>query len=154
VQVSLATITYDDKGRRTQWDASRLHNSAETNVKWEYDDQNRVTSEKTAMRNGRIVRRTDYQYFDWGYRHWTINYDNEGNPRHELEAGQGYQPMIIHAVYIDKQGRVEKDVTSDEKSRPSGTTQYRYDAKGRVVREITQPAGNDPAITLVYKYSK
>lgn len=153
-QVSLATITYDVKGRKIQWDASRLHNTAETNIKWEYDDQNRVTSEKIAMRNGRIVHRTDYQYFDWGYRYWTINYDDEGNQRHELEAGQGYQPMIFHTVTFDKLGRIEKDVTSDEKSAQRGTTKYRYDAKGRIAREITEATGGQPDVTLIYKYSK
>lgn len=152
VQVSLATIAYDAKGRKMQWDASRLHNTAETNVKWEYDDQNRVTSEKTTMRNGRIVRRTDYQYFDWGYRYWTINYDADGNPRHELEAGQGYQPMIIHAVSVNKAGRAEKDVTSDEKGITRGTVRYQYDAKGRIAREISQRSGQDDTITLVYHY--
>lgn len=154
VQVSLANITYDAKGRKIQWDASRLHNSAETNVKWEYDDQNRVTCEKTAMRNGRIVHRTDYQYYDWGYRWWTISYDDEGTPRHELEAGQGYRPMIIHAVNTDKLGRITKDATNDEKSRPSGTTTYQYDAQGRIAREITQPPDAAPAVTYVYIYSK
>lgn len=153
-QVSLATITYDQNGNKIQWDATRLHNTQETTIRWEYDEQNRVTSEKTFSRNGRKIHQKDYQYFEWGYRYWIINYDAEGNPRHELEGGQGYQPMIIHVVLLDSLGRIVKDATSDEKSTPRGTIKYSYDLRGRIVRQVNELPGDEPVVVQVYKYSK
>lgn len=153
-QVSEARITYDDKGRKILWDASRLHNTAENMYKWEYDDQNRITSYQAYNRGGRLNWKNDYQYFDWGYRFWTIKYDVDGTPCHELEPGQGYQPMIFHTITYDKNGRVLEDKVSDEKSNSRGRSVYWYDWYGRKTRVVYYNSSQEQSVTHTYRYSK
>ncbi len=152
-QVSEATITYDEKGRKIAWDASRLHNSSTNMYKWTYDDQNRVTSYQSFKRGGRLLEKIDYQYFDWGYRYWTINYSDDGTPRHELEKGQGYKSMLIHAVTVDKIGHVAEDKVTDETGKAHHSTKYFYDKKGRMEKEIEYNADGEQNDVWLYRYS-
>lgn len=152
-QVTEATITYDQKGNKIMWDAGRLHNSSENMYKWMYDDQRRVTSFETYKRGGRIKKKTDYQYIESGYRYWNIEYSDDGTPRHELEKGQGYKPMWIHAITLDKSGKIIEDKISDETGQPGHTTKYYYDKKGRVAKEVRYNGRGEQDDLYIYKYS-
>ncbi len=151
-QIGIATISYDDKGRKIAWDATRLHDKKENLEKWEYDDQNRISSHQIYSR-GKLTCKTDYMYYEGGYRCWDINYDSEGSLSHELEEGQGYQPTSIHAYTFDKAGRIGTEKLSNEKGTLQCTIYYSYDKSGRLARTVIYDALS--GITYhVYNYSR
>ncbi len=152
-QVGLATISYDTKGRKTTWDASRLWDSNENMEKWEYDDQNRVTSHQV-YGHGKLLRKTDYTYYDGGYRYWVIRYGQEGELLHENEQGQNYQSMIVHVVKLNKNGKIVSETLSGESGVLQCTLEYSYDKSGRLSRTKTYDASGGAMTTHVYNYQK
>jgi hypothetical protein len=151
-QVTEARIAYDAKGRKISWDASRLHYEAVNLYKWEYNDDNKVATYQGFRRGGQVAWKQEYQYFEWGYRYWTAVYNESGEMRHELEPGQGHQPMIIHTVTLNKDGRIAEDKESDEKSNPRGSIVYSYDKTGRVLRDVCYNEKQEKAVTHIYQY--
>lgn len=152
-QVGIANISYDDKGRKVLWDATRLHDKKENMEKWEYDDQNRIASHQIYSR-GKLTCKTDYTYYEGGYRCWDINYNSEGSMNHEMEEGQGYQSMLIHAYTFDKVGRVSTEKLSSEKGVLQCTMGFSYDKSGRLARTVRHDALSGGITYHVYSYSK
>jgi len=150
-QVGLAAISYDDKGRKVSYDATRLCDKNENLEKWEYDEQNRVATHQV-FAHGKLVRKTDYTYFEGGYRCWEINYDAEGDLKNEMEEGQGYQAMIIHIYTLDKNGHVLSERITNEKGVEQCTLFYTYDRKWRVVRTVRHDNAGSGGTTHIYKY--
>jgi hypothetical protein len=152
-QVSDAVITYDQKGNKIMWDASRLHNSSENMYKWTYDEKGRVTSYETYKRGARLIKKTDYQYVADGYRYWNIEYSDDGTPRHELEKGQGYRTLFIHAVTLNKASKMVEDKVSDESGKMRHSMKYWYDEKGRIEKEVKYYHDGKLNDVYIYKYS-
>jgi hypothetical protein len=149
-QVSLAKITYDDKGRKITWDATRLHDENENMQKWEYDDQNRIASH-SIYGHGKLKSKTDYTYTATGYRYWTVYYGQDGELKHENETGQDYRPMETHVVTLDKNGRIYNDKQVNGKGVQQCSTYYYYDNAGRIARTIFY---DDGSTTHIYNYRK
>jgi YD repeat-containing protein len=152
-QTSLINYSYDDKGRKILYDATRLHYSAQNMYRWEYDEQGRIASQ-TSYSRGKITWKEDYQYFDWGYRYWRTWYDGEGNLRHEYaQETPQYYPLLFYHCTVDKQGRITEERVTDEKQKLQYRTVTTYDAKGRIAKTIRYNADNKRAVTHVYVYS-
>jgi|GEM_PF-2891867 hypothetical protein len=152
-QVSYATITYDAKGRKISWDATRLHDGNENLEKWEYDDQNRVTTHQIYA-HGKLAHKTDYTYYDGGYRYWEINYTSEGDLASDREQGDGYKSMIIHAVTLDKNGKIRTEELTSEKGDKQCSKTFYYDKDGRFMKTVTYDYLSGALITYVYKRAK
>jgi hypothetical protein len=121
--------------------------------KWEYDDQNRVTTHQV-FAHGKLTRKTDYTYFEGGYRCWEIHYDSEGDLKNEMEEGQGYQAMIIHVYSLDKSGHVLSEKITNEKGVAQCTTYFSYDKRWRIVRSMRYDNLSGGSTTHVYNYPK
>lgn len=152
VQTSIVNFSYDEKGRKILYDATRLHYTPQNMYKWEYDDQGRVIKQESYSR-GKLTWKEDYQYFDWGYRYWRTWYDFEGNMRHEFstETPQ-YYPLLFFACKMDKQGRIIEERIVNEKQVLQGRTTTHYNTQGRIVRTVNYNANDKPAVTHVYIY--
>lgn len=151
-QTSLITYSYDDKGRKILYDATRLHYSPLNMYRWEYDEQGRIASH-TSYTRGRITWKEDYQYFDWGYRYWRTWYDFEGNLRHEAgEENPSYYPLLFYTCTRDKQGRITEESVSNEKQKLQKRTATYYNKEGRITKTICYNSENKPAVTHIYVY--
>lgn len=152
VQTSIVNFSYDQKGRKILYDATRLHYTPQNMYKWEYDDQNRVVKQESYSR-GKLTWKEDYQYFDWGYRYWRTWYDFEGNMRHEFspETPQ-YYPLLFFACKLDKQGRIIEERIVNEKQLLQERTVTTYNTQGRMARTVNYNANDKPAVTHVYNY--
>jgi hypothetical protein len=152
-QVGLATISYDLKGRKISWDATRLWDANMNMEKWEYDDLNRVTSHQV-YGHGKLLRKTDYTYYEGGYRFWVIRYGQEGELLHENEQGQNYQSMIVHVVKLDKNGRKYSETLSGETGVQQCSMYFYYDKDGKLIRSRTYDSLGTGITTHVYNYQK
>lgn len=152
VQTSLVNFSYDQKGRKILYDATRLHYTPQNMYKWEYDDQNRVIRQESYSR-GKLTWKEDYQYFDWGYRYWRTWFDLEGNMRHEFspESPQ-YYPLLFFACKLDKQGRITEERITDEKQKLRGRTVTAYNSQGRIARTVNYNTEDKQAVTHIYEY--
>ncbi len=151
-QTSEVNFTYDSKGRKILYDATRLHYSPQNMYKWEYDDQNRVTVQLSYSR-GRLTWREDYQYFDWGYRYWRIWYDEEGSPRHESDESH-YWPLYFYSCKLDKSGRLIEEKITDEKENSFGRTVTSYNKEGKILKTINYNAKDEQSVTHLFVYVK
>lgn len=153
VQTSIVNFSYDQKGRKILYDATRLHYTPQNMYKWEYDDLNRVIKQESYSR-GKLTWNEDYQYFDWGYRYWRTWYDFDGNMRHEFspETPQ-YYPLLFFTYKLDKQRRIIEERITDEKQKLRGRTVTIYNAQGRIARTVNYNAEDKQAVTHIYEYN-
>lgn len=153
-QTSLVNFTYDDKGNKILFDATRLHNSPQNMYKWEYDEKNRVVKHESYSR-GKLTWKEDYQYFDWGYRFWRTWYDFDGNMRHEFsQESPQYYPLLFFTYKLDKQGRIIEERITDEKQKLQGRTVTFYGNDGRISRTLYYDANDQQSVTHIYNYYK
>lgn len=148
-QTSEVNFIYDSKGRKVTYDATRLHYTSQNMYTWEYDDQNRVTVQKSYSR-GRITWREDYQYFEWGYRYWRIWYDEAGNPRNENKESYAYWPLLFFTYTVDANGRVIRENISDENKKLHGRTDYYYQKNGKLSR--TEYFNEKDVLSVTHRY--
>lgn len=152
IQTSLVNYSYDSKGRKILYDASKLHYTSQNIYKWEYDDRGRVIKHQS-FTGPKLIWQEDYQYFDWGYKYWRVWYDEGGNMRHENEYGSpGYWPLYIYNVKVDNKQREYQVFVTDEKQRMQEQTKTTYDEKDRVTRTEYYGPDNHVAITHIYVY--
>lgn len=152
-QVGLASISYDTKGRKILYDATRLSDRNENMEKWQYDDQNRITCHEV-FGHGKLLRKTDYTYYEGGYRKWEVYYTADGDLKSEMEDGQGYQSIRITIYTLDKSGRILTEKLTTEKGIDQCIKYYWYDKQGRIIRTTCYDKVGIGMTTHVYNYPK
>ena len=154
MQTSLVNFSYDSKGRKILYDATRLHYSPQNMYKWEYDEQDRVVKQESYSR-GRLTWKEDYQYFDWGYRYWRTWYDSEGNMRHEYDQESSqYWPLYFFTVKTDKQGRETEIRVTNEKQKLHERTEIFYGSNGKILRKKYYDASDQLILTHIYNHKE
>ncbi|HTF05200.1 MAG TPA: hypothetical protein VK826_14325 [Bacteroidia bacterium] len=151
-QTSDISFSYDAKGRKILYDASRLHFSTQNMYKWTYDDQNRVTQHQSYSR-GKLTWQEDYQYFEGSYRYFRIWYDAEGNPRHENKESYSYYPLLFFTYTLDKQGRIIEEKITDENKNLHERTTTAYNKVDKIAKTVHYTK-DEQSVTHIYKYTQ
>ena len=126
---------YDDQGKMV-----KKINQQDYTREWQYDDQNKITSEK-GYSYGKLAYTKDYHYFDGGYRYSTIYTDDDMNTL-----------SPVFTIHLDSQNRtIREAITHNGLSCSSKNTVY--DKKGRIIKTVSLDDKGHPEITHIYVYN-
>lgn len=148
VKESEVFYSYDEKGRRVLYDATKLHFNTQNKYTWSYDSLGRIKSHHS-YNNNELIWIEDYTYFDGGYSYATIWYEN-GQPTHRQ---RGEDPTVYtFSFLVDDNGHIVKETITNEKGEQISVKNTTYNPEGKIIKVVAVNGDNEPEVTHLYVY--
>jgi hypothetical protein len=144
--------SYDEQGNEILYDATKLHFTSQNKYTSKYDNLGRVL-QYCSFSDERLIWVKDYSYFLNGYKIIRTWYDYEGNPEHLKTKSWEYTPQNTYTFYLDKNGRVLKEVTSTEKNEKISAVTTFYNSNGQISRTVYLNEKDMSKLTHIYTYN-
>ncbi len=151
-KTSEINYSYDEQGREILYDATKLHFTSQNKYTWKYDSLGRI-SQYCSFADEQLIWIKDYSYFIDGYKITRTWYDYDGNPTHLKTKNWEYTPQNTYTFYLDKKGRVLKEVISTEKNEKVSTESTFYNSSGQISRTVYLDEKTMSQITHIYIYN-
>lgn len=142
-------FTYDEYGRKTVYDATKLHYSSQNKYTWAYDNQGRLLSHKS-YDTDELLSSEDYTYFDGGYSYTRIWYDSEGSPKRLLP--EATTSVYTFTFLTNADGRVVKETTKNQKGDLINSATITYNKAGKIKKKVFYDGKNKTRLTHLYVY--
>jgi len=137
-QISEINFTYDDKGRKTEYYAPKIHWDTQNRYTWKYDEKGRVI-QYNSYSDYQKYWTENYTYTEDGYEislTWDKDYDS-----HKEIYKVNSKGRVIEMKYTDKDGiTIQRTVTN-------------YDNYGRISRTVVYDQDGKEEVTHIYVYS-
>jgi len=144
----------DDDNGRTQ-----------TKKEFIYDNNKRLTEEKTFTSEGQVHHRDKYSYNSKDQpikkessdsdgsvdATWTFEYDENGNKIKETQKSGTMGNSVTKFKYVN--GQLSETETSNDSIGKENKVTYKYNEKGQVIEEKTKDYYSNTTITLTYTYN-
>ena len=150
LQTSSIEYSYDEKGHKILYDATKLHYSIQNKYTWLYDSLGRVV-EYYSFDNDRLIWLEEFTYFDDGYSFTRTWYDDQGNLRH-LKEKWDYSPQYTFTHKLNEKGQVIEKKVTDEKGEKGSKEITTYNSNGDIEKFTSYDSNEEPVITHIYVY--
>ncbi|OUJ71002.1 hypothetical protein [Hymenobacter crusticola] len=150
-KTSEISYSYNDCGQLVLYDAPQRHYSTQNRYTWTYDSLGRV-DRYTSFDQQQLIWGEHYHYFTDGYQYTQTWFAYDGLPAHLKPEQKGYQPQYTFTTYLDKQKRVVKAVTTNEKAELVSSQVKTYYLDGKLKKAVTLNKQGQPETTLLYYY--
>ena len=145
--------SYDNLGRKIEYNAPEKHWSSQNRFVWTYDNQNRIQEEKS-FDEDRLIWTKFYEYQENSYKYTMTWYDYEGNPRHLKDKSKSweYRPQKICEYKLNEIGQELEELATTETGEFISKLITVYDEKNRIAKTTKYLEENKPIMTHIYIY--
>ncbi|WP_157364926.1 hypothetical protein [Winogradskyella endarachnes] len=145
--------SYDNLGRKIEYNAPEKHWSSQNRYVWTYDNQNRIKEEKSFDQE-RLIWTKFYEYQKNSYKYTMTWYDYEGNPRHLKDKSKSweYRPQKICEYKLNDNGQELEELATTETGEFISKLITEYDIKNRIAKTTKYLEKDKPIMTHIYVY--
>ena len=145
--------SYDNLGRKIEYNAPEKHWSSQNRFVWSYDKQNRIQEEKS-FDEDRLIWTKSYEYQENSYKYTMTWYDYEGNPRHLKDKSKSweYSPQYIHKYKLNEKQQEVEELVITETGKFISKLITEYDNQNRISKTTNYIEQDKPIMTHIYEY--
>jgi len=150
LKISVIKYSYDERGNKILFDATKLHHTSQNKYTWVYDSLGRVIKHYSFDKK-LLIWLEEFTYFDDGYTLTRTWYDNQGNPKH-LKEKWDYTPQYTSRYILNERGYVIERIVINEKGEKTNEEKTIYNSKGNIEKFTSYDKNGKPEITHIYVY--
>lgn len=145
--------SYDNLGRKIEYNAPEKHWSSQNRYVWSYDNKNRVKEEKS-FDEDRLIWTKSYEYKVNSYKYVLTWYDYEGNPKHLKDKSKSweYSPRKTYNYKLSKTGQEIEELVMTETGEFISKTITEYDNENRISKTTKYLEPDKPIMTHIFDY--
>jgi len=150
-QTSEINFSYDSRGNKILYDATKLHFTSQNKYTWTYDDSNRVVT-YNSYDGDRLIWTEHYSYYQGGYKFTRTWYNADGSETQFNKESWDYWPQYTFTYQLNARGQITEERVTNEKGEAISSETKSYNANGKIARTTKFDSKGKPEITHIYVY--